>query len=317
MLRQAAIAAALGLVGALFALSLLTGSPGAIILLYIAQLPIFVAGLWLGAKAAVVAGAIAGGVTAAVAGPMLGALQLVGVSLPAMLMTGLALRRRQDAAGIAWYPAGRLVGWLVGLGMAGLVACALYFGGEGKGMAAIVQSALERALASAFVESGGMAEGVAQAQASAAASKLTPVFAGMVGATWLGVTALNGILAQGALARFGLNRRPAPDIATLALPEWMSPALAAAALGTLVGGGIGYIAGNLLPIIAVGFIFGGLAVVHALARRYGSLLLLIAVYASLLLGWPLMVVGVGGIVDQWFGLRRRFAGPGIGKENNR
>ena len=40
--------ALLGALGAALYLAVLTGSPGALILVYLAQLPLFVAGLWLG-----------------------------------------------------------------------------------------------------------------------------------------------------------------------------------------------------------------------------------------------------------------------------
>jgi hypothetical protein len=30
-------------------------------------------------------------------------------------------------------------------------------------------------------------------------------------------------------------------------------------------------------------------------------------YAAMLLGWPLLLLAICGMIDQWFGLRRRFA----------
>ena len=55
-LATAAIAAACGGVSACLYLGLVLGSPGALILVYLTQLPLFIAGLWLGAGAVAIAG---------------------------------------------------------------------------------------------------------------------------------------------------------------------------------------------------------------------------------------------------------------------
>ena len=47
---------------------------------------------------------------------------------------------------------------------------------------------------------------------------------------------------------------------------------------------------------------------HAVLRRHaGRIFILIPAYATLLLGWPVLVVAACGMIDQWFGLRQRFA----------
>jgi hypothetical protein len=128
--------------------------------------------------------------------------------------------------------------------------------------------------------------------------------------------AINGVLAQGALARFGLTWRPSPDIAALTLPK----ALPAAALlcGALaaVPGTVGYLGLNLVLVLSIAFFLAGLAVVHALARRLEArLFMLIAFYAVLFFGWPVLVVAGLGFLEPWVGLRRRFAAtaPGQGE----
>ena len=52
----AAAGAVLGLVAGLMYVGVMLGTPGALILVYLTQLPLFAAGLWLGVGAAVAAG---------------------------------------------------------------------------------------------------------------------------------------------------------------------------------------------------------------------------------------------------------------------
>src|SRR5260370_37912162 len=90
------IAAAIGsgLVAALLYLSVLTGSLGALILIYLVQLPLFAAGLSLGAKAVMIAGGTATIVTIGSGGLLSGLLFFLAAALPAMLLVAQALRWR-------------------------------------------------------------------------------------------------------------------------------------------------------------------------------------------------------------------------------
>ncbi len=125
------------------------------------------------------------------------------------------------------------------------------------------------------------------------------------------------MLAQGALARFELNRRPSPDIAGLALPRWLAaPVVAAAILAFAEPGDLGYFGRNLVPVLGIAYVFAGLAVLHAALRRYpGRAFILVPSYMTLLLGWPVLLLAACGMIDQWFGLRQRFAAaPGQGEQ---
>ncbi|MGC2412741.1 MAG: DUF2232 domain-containing protein, partial [Stellaceae bacterium] len=52
----ASVAVACGSLGACLYLAVMLGTPGGLVLVYLAQLPLFIAGLWLGAGAAALAG---------------------------------------------------------------------------------------------------------------------------------------------------------------------------------------------------------------------------------------------------------------------
>jgi hypothetical protein len=61
-------------------------------------------------------------------------------------------------------------------------------------------------------------------------------------------------------------------------------------------------------LLGIAYVFAGLAVLHAVLRRHaGRIFILVPAYATLLLGWPVLLVAACGMIDQWFGLRQRFA----------
>jgi hypothetical protein len=305
-----AAAIASGLVAALLYLSVLTGSLGALILVYLVQLPLFAAGLSLGAKAVLIAGGTATLVTAAVGGVLSGVLFFLAEALPPMLLVYQALRSRTDGTGaVAWYPPGRLVLWLCGIGAAILLGAALFLTGTADGFRGTVHGLPAGRPAPGRGREHTPTAAGQKSQAEAMAEALTAFFPAMAVGSWLIMTTVNGILAQGALARFGLNRRPAPDMAALTLPRWTAGILAASLLIAFVAAGdIGYLGANLAPVLALAYVFAGLAVMHAVLRRQtGRILILVPAYLALLLGWPVLLVAACGMIDQWFGLRQRFA----------
>jgi len=122
----AAIAVACGAVAACLYLGIVLGSSGALILVYMTQLPLFVAGLWLGAGAAAIAGG-SGVLVLLVANDLLGAAIFAALNAgPVTLLVRQALlaRRRSDGS-LAWYPPGLLAAWLTGLALTGIAAAVL------------------------------------------------------------------------------------------------------------------------------------------------------------------------------------------------
>jgi hypothetical protein len=311
MPREIAIAAGAGLVASLFYLSVLTGSPGALILVYLTQLPLFLAGLSLGVKASVIAGA-AGGAVSLVGGGIASPLFFLAVNAaPVVFLVRQALLWRRDPAGaIWWYPPGRLVLCLVGLAVAAVAAAAVFLAGAEGGVEGGVRSAIGDALGRLLAEpdSGSLEPFV---------TLVARFFPALAALSWMIMTTANGILAQGLLARFNHNRRPSPEMAEIELPSWAPAALAAPALvAALADGAAGYLGFNVAIVVAVAFLFAGLAVVHAAARRFGAGgAVLTGVYAVMIVfGWPIIVVAALGFIEQWAGLRRRLApaatGPG-------
>lgn len=296
--------ALLGALGAALYLAVLTGSPGALILAYLAQLPLFAAGLWLGATSAAAAGIVATLALLAVGGLIAAALFAGLYAVPVVLLVRQALLARGGpSGGLEWYPPGQLTAWLTGLGLIALACAVLFLGGPER-----VETSLHEMLEPAidrFVDESGSGR-------AALTDLLALVSPGAITASWMVMTASNAILAQGVLARFGAAWRPSPDIAALTLPLWLSVLLAAAAGAAAFGGAVRFCGVSVLIVLSVPFCLAGLAVFHALVRRLPRRQIpLVAFYVLAgLFGWPLLVVTVLGVLDAPLGLRRRFASPG-------
>jgi hypothetical protein len=308
--RDAAIAVGLGTLAALLYLSLLTGSLGAVLLFNLTQLPLFVAGLWLGPKAVAIAG-IAGSLASFIGGGERMALFFAGVfALPVGVLVFQALRWRADADGrVWWYPAGYLVACYVGLGILGILGSALLSSGDTGGLAGSAQQAADEATRAVF--GGSVAEADRQAFAAAIAS----VLPAMVAIGWLLVLYANGAVAQFLLSRFGAAFRPSPKMGEIELPPWAPIAFAVLFGLAMLGSGIvRYVALNALIVSILAFVFAGLAVMHVWARRFSSpTAVLSAAYSVIFFfGWPLVAVVALGFLEQWVGLRRRLAPRGQG-----
>src|ERR1700693_4000652 len=105
----AAIGIACASVGACLYLAATLGTPGGLVLVYMTQLPLFIAGLWLGTGAAALAGLTAALVLLA-ASDLLGAAVFAGLNaVPVALIVRQALVARRDTGGTGvWYPLGVL-----------------------------------------------------------------------------------------------------------------------------------------------------------------------------------------------------------------
>jgi len=281
----------------------LINPPGSMILIYLAQLPLFIAGLWLGVGASLLAG-LAASLTLVAASSSMTAAAFAGLNaVPVVLLVRQALLARTDGVGtIQWYPPGLLVAWLTGLGLAAIAASLLLFGGpEG------VQAAGRDVLAPALDRSG--AEHLPERDELL--FLLAYILPGIVVISWMVMTATNACLAQGLLARFGANWRPSPDLAALSLPAWVPILLALTVVATIVGDAARFFGINTMIVLAVPFCLAGLAVLHTLARRFSHPAILLVVFYVLagVFGWPLLLVAVVGLLDSSLGLRRRFARP--------
>ncbi|MBP2298624.1 DUF2232 domain-containing protein [Azospirillum picis] len=303
-----------GLVSAAFYLSVMFGGMGALILGYLAPLPLFLTGLWLGTPAVVLAG-LAGGASVFMGtsgSALVGLSYLVTGAAPAILVVrqSLLARLREDG-NLEWYPPGRVLMGLTGLGVAALLAAVILTFDQPGGLEGMMRQTLARIFEPAFRMQGQEAPDPADFWVAA-------ILPGLVAVSWLVMTIVNAVLAQGALMRFGRNRRPAMRLAELELPNWLAPLFAVSVLAaTAAPGTAGFLAVNLALILAVPFAFAGLSVVHVVAsRRSARTLILVGFYMMLFLfGWPILLLVGLGMIEQWIGLRRRFSPAAPGQED--
>jgi hypothetical protein len=306
--RLTAVLAAIacGVAGGGLYLAVVLGSPGGLILVYLTQLPLFAAGLWLGVGGAAVAGLTATLMLLA-ASDLLAASVFAGLNVPVTLLVRQALlARRQPDETVAWYPPGMLAAWLTAIALAGIGIAAIAFGGPTE-LHVALREVIQQALDQLHFQPGSVDEGEV-------ADALALVVPGIVAASWMVMAVINATLAQGLLARFKLNWRPAPDLAALDLPMWIPIALAVAATLTMLGDVARFFGINAIVTLMVPFCLAGLGVVHALTRRLSNSRVILVIFYVLagLFGWPLLVATALGLVEPWLGLRRRFA---FGKGN--
>ncbi len=305
MSRQFLLAVGAGALAALFYVAVGLGSFGSLILAYLAQLPLFAIGLGAGFHLALLASGV-GTVLIAAALPLSAAgLFLLTAALPVLVLTNRALLSRTGPDGrVEWYPPGHLIAILNGLALAALVGAALVFWGHDGGMVGAGRELLAEMLRGSVV--GGLSE-----QAVAAAqNRLAWFLPALVLSSWQIMVMVNGVLAQGVLARFSLAIRPGAPFRELWLPQWLSVALAAALVASFLPGRIGDLGGNAAIVAALPFVFLGLSVIHALSVRWPArTFVLVCLYVALFVaGWPALIVAAIGFLETWLSLRQRFSG---------
>jgi hypothetical protein len=312
MLQTAIIAAGGGAISAFVALLAMSGYPGGAVVAYLAPLPLLLVGLGLGAAVLPVAAVTGIGLVAAFAG-----IAAAGVygglhAFPSWLVVRLALARKSAGGDVGgqWSSAGAVLCWLAGLAAIMVLIGAIGAWGNVEGsVREVLASAL--AVAASALDAGDRDRMVTQ---------ITPFFLGGMGVMWVTMIAINSVMAQSLLVRGGRNVRPSPQWSDLSLPDWISFPLVAAALIGLVGDGdLRYLGRNLVLVFLVPYFFVGLAVIHGLARKMpASGMLLAGFYMILGFAFPGMGVAVAalGVIEEWVGVRRRFAitPPGQGNE---
>jgi hypothetical protein len=309
MAKDMAIAVGGGLASAGLYLVVMADTPFALLLAYLALLPLFVIGLGWGTWAGAVAAVTAALVLALVASPKSGLVFALAYAVPAVLMVRLALRARRAPDGsVAWYSIGALVAWLAIYACGSFTLLAL-LGGDSEVSLAITQ--LEELLSSVL-------PGEQQPQAATLARVIAGYFPAIMIASWLIMALVNAALAQVVLERSSRNLRPRPQAATIELPEWYTAVTAGAAALALLAPqldltALGFAARNSALALLVPYFFVGLAVVHVWARRWPTkLMILVGFYLFVVLfgGFGMLLVAGLGFMEQWLDLRRRFAASG-------
>lgn len=290
-----------------------SGSMGAALLSYAAAFPLALVGLTVGVPAVLVA-VLAGTVTATFLSATTAAFYAVVFGLPVAVLARQALLARSAAesggpaeAGLEWYPPGRLTAWLAGWAAGLLVLAMALTSDTDGGLPGYLTPGVERLLEVWLRanDAGGKVDVKQLPEMAAWIARLMPA----VGAiSWMVVIAANLTLGQALARRLKKNLRPSPDFTQLELPRTFLVALGLAVLLALVPGTLGFAGKTLAAIGAAAYFLQGLAVVHGLARLTSFPgLILTGVYVVIgVLGFPVLVIVMLGLIEDWFRLRRKF-----------
>lgn len=326
MTRSLIFGSLAGLASALLTLTASNGLLG-FVLSYLAPLPLLLAGLTHGVLAVGIAGA-AGTAISGLNGLATGGVFLATFAVPAVILVRQALLARPaEEAGAAaepvsgaleWYPAGRLLLWLVGWATGMFAVAVLATAGHDGGLPGTIQPALEKVLVAFQQVNADTA--AREANPAELAATMAPLLPSAIAFGWLLVMVINGALAQGLAVLLKQNRRPSPQYRAVVMPRMLAGLLAVAVVAAFVlPHGSAYIGITMATVLAVPFLLQGLAVMHGLAARTAMPgFLLAAFYAVLVVGslggFLIVLVAILGLIEQWAGFRRRLAGAGASRE---
>jgi hypothetical protein len=283
-----------GAAAALLFASVVSGSIAAIFLFYLAPLPILIAALGWGHVAGLIAAAFATAVVAVLSGIFFIAVPVIAFGAWWLGYSALLARPAGNGGGgaLEWYPVGRLVLWAAVIGTLIVAAAVPNFGMDQQSLQAALRKTYERILRDQPLIDILV---VAVPPAAAVFSTITNVF--------------NLWLAARVVKISGRLKRPWPDLAALTLPPSTSGLLAAAIAGSFLPDLFGVLSGAFAASLLMAFAMLGFAVLHAITRGMRSrAIVLPTVYAAtIVLGWPVLVLSLLGLAEAAFNIRHRVA----------
>jgi hypothetical protein len=306
MLQLVLIGIGAGAATALLFASVASGSLFAVLLFYLAPLPILIAALGWSHWAGLIAAVFASAGLAAVFGPFLFMAFLVGIGLPAWWLGYLALLARPTGEpapnDTEWYPVGNLVVWAAIVGAIVVVAALINFGMSEDGFRTALRNGLERVLR---LRAPNMPMPDLNRLLDFLVLALPPAAAVLTTIT----NVLNLWLAQRIVAVSGGLKRPRPDLPAMQFPFYAPLLTGGAIVGSFLPGLIGTAGGVLAAAMLMAYALLGFAVLHHISRGIkGRIFLLGSAYAAVLvLGWPALVMMLLGLADTMLDLRGRVA----------
>jgi len=294
MIQLVLVGLGAGAAAALLFASVASGSIAAVVLFYLAPLPIAIAALGWGHLSGLIAAAVATTVVAVLSGIFFIAVPVIAFG--AWWLGYLALLARPAGNGgggaLEWYPVGRLVLWAALLGTLVVAAAVPNFGTDQESLQAALRKTYERILRDPALIDVLV---VAVPPAAAVFSTVTNLFN-----LWL---AARIVRISGRLAR------PWPDLAALSLPPLSAGLLAAAIAGSFLPDLVGVLFGALAASLLMAFAVLGFAVLHSITRGMGSRAIVLAgVYGlTIVFGWPVLAMSLLGLAEIVLNIRGRVA----------
>jgi hypothetical protein len=316
MMNWITIGVGAGLVAGALHAAILAPTPTAALLFYASPLPLFLAGLGWGTWAAALAAIVGSLFTALVSGLAPAVMFLGTVAAAPAILSWFALKSRPssgtasegeiEAAGLQWYPEGRLVLWTAA-GAALVTAAAIL----------LVSHDIEAFRANAAALIKRMLAAMSQGLPPSEAERLDRIIAYMVAALplaaaslWLLAMLANLRIAAGLLSALGLGLRPWSRFGALTFPRRAAIVLPVSIGLAFLPEPLGFIGSLFAAAMFTAFALLGLAVLHGLTEGVALRgVLLAGLYVALvLLNWVLVVPFAAlGLIDMAFAMRARSA----------
>ncbi len=292
MMQIVLVGLAAGAAAALLFASVVSGSVVAILLFYLAPLPILIAALGWSHIAGLIAAASATAVIAVNSGVFFLAVPVIAFGAWWLGYLSLLARPATNGGGadLEWYPVGRLVLWAAVIGTLIVAAAVPNFGTDQESLQSALRKTYQRIVRDqAFIE-----------LLVVAVPPVAPMFSTVT-------NVLNLWLAARVVKISGRLKRPWPDLSALTLPRSAFGLLAAAILGSFLPDLLGVLSGALAASLLMAFAILGFAVLHAITRGTASRSVVLAgVYvAATILGWPVLAMAILGIAETLFNVRVR------------
>jgi hypothetical protein len=294
MVQMVLVGLGAGAAAALLFASVASGSLAAVVLFYLAPLPIVIAALGWSHLAGLIAAAAATAAIAVLSGIFFLAVPMIAFGAWWLGYLALLARPASNGAGgaLEWYPVGRLVLWAGVVGTLVVAAAVPNFGTDQESLQAALRKTYERILRDQSVIDVLV---VAVPPAAAVFSTVTNLF--------------NLWLAARIVKISGRLTRPWPDLAALTLPAPSAGLLAAAIAGSFLPDLAGVLSGAFAASLLMVFAVLGLAVLHAITRGVaGRAVMLTGVYGvTIVLGWPILAISILGLAEAALNIRGRVA----------
>ena len=313
MTKILALGTGAGLVSALLVLVVVKATPLALLLYFLAPIPILIVSLGWDHRAGLMAAAV-GALTLAFAAssPMSGLGFAIGTALPSWWLGYLALLGRPRADGVMeWYPLGRLLGWIAATAALSMTAAAILSAGDYEAFQRSTRAAGDAIVQVLFGAGGAETSRIDPAQREQFAlgfAALLPLLAAQTITLFL---AFYLWAAAKVVAVSGRLPRPWPFIPGVVMPRAILATVAVAVVLSLFGGFVGVFGLALMGALATAFALQGLASLHArTAGKPARLPILILTYLLMILsqGALLVVFTLLGLLETALGRRIQASG---------
>jgi hypothetical protein len=316
--------AGLGLVAAVVFASATTGPMLArFLLMFLTPLPIALAGLGWGWRAALLAGAAGSALILVFTSPAVAAAFAITQAAPMVLLTYLALLNRplgesdpaapaDTAAAVEWYPVGRLVVWSAVLSGLMAIAMLMIIGGDLDALRRSLGEFIKTAIETGLPRAGDQVQ-LSDAEVASLSELALSVLPAASAMSWMGSLLFNLWLAARVTLASGQLGRPWPDLAALTYPRGTPLAFGAMLFATMLADYGGLAASAFAGGLFVAYLLLGLAILHFTTRgQPWRPMALWVLYGSLFVVniWIGIVIAMLGLAETVLHLRARSVPPG-------